>query len=452
MLTPLNNLTANDLVEQYIGTAYDNVKAVADNATNINAVVANEENINLAAGLSANIDIVADNALNINKVAAIDAAVTTVAGIDTNVTTVAGMEANVATVVTETFKSPVTAVAADEVDIGLVAGSIGNVNIVASEPFKSQVTAVSADSSDIGIVAEDIDNVNTVAGLSGDMAAIQALSGDITQVASDLPAIQTAAGTVTLTVVELNLVVDGNTAVAGVSYPSVGDAVDYALTIMQAGGQLNLTIPAATTISETSTLVLDMNRMRVSITGDNSTDSIFETFAFGFGTGLTVTGDGFRLSSLKLTASGGGGGAGSALELSDSHNSFLAGIDTEDLSISNCDITISGCTFSAPVSTSTALTIVRSTAVLIANSFTSSEINYGPTVLRFRQSTVYMEGATTINASANGNASTGIEVTEGARCIITNAPTFTGDASIPYSPAANVEDALGSIIRVPVFA
>jgi len=114
MQTPLDGLSANQLVEQYIGTAYENVKLVAENTENVNATAANASNINTLATKVADIEAVAD----------ISASVTTVAGISNEVVALSGAASIISAIASIT--DAVVAVAANNDDLSAYQDLINN--------------------------------------------------------------------------------------------------------------------------------------------------------------------------------------------------------------------------------------------------------------------------------------------------------------------------------------
>lgn len=69
---------------------------------------------------------------------------------------------------------------------------------------------------------------------------------------------------------EISLTVSNATAVPGSVYNTIKDAYEYADSVLQAGGKLNIFIPASTTVTETASLAVDTDRMNMSITSDGS--------------------------------------------------------------------------------------------------------------------------------------------------------------------------------------
>lgn len=145
-----SNVSASGLVQKYIGTAYDNVKLVADNITAvvtigddlaaINAVSAEIANIVTVAGIEAEVQLVSTNMADITAVAGNVLAIAAAAANQANVDTVAGNIAIINTVANSI--AGVNTVATDIANVNTVAADIANVNLLAPDIATVNATAV----------------------------------------------------------------------------------------------------------------------------------------------------------------------------------------------------------------------------------------------------------------------------------------------------------------------
>lgn len=209
-MTILND-NGNELVEAYLGTAYDIVKSVQGSLTEITSVqgaltaitaVQNDlANINAVGNDLSNIDIVAGLAAAVTALGAIAADITAVAGVTTEVVSINAITADIAAVggisgdistvagisgdVTSVagVASDVTTVAGVTANVATVAGVSTNVSTVAG--IAPAVSTVAADGADIGVVAGISGDVSTVAGVSSNVTTVSNISTDVTTVANN---------------------------------------------------------------------------------------------------------------------------------------------------------------------------------------------------------------------------------------------------------------------------
>ena len=130
MQTPLNRDTGNEIVERYIGTAYDKVKVVADNIAEITSAAALAPDVAIVVGAIANINAVGVNIANVNIVASADSDITSVAGSVANVNAVAGNVTNVNAVAA--IAANIAATSSNAVDISFVADNITAITAAAT--------------------------------------------------------------------------------------------------------------------------------------------------------------------------------------------------------------------------------------------------------------------------------------------------------------------------------
>jgi hypothetical protein len=488
MLIPLNYASANELIETYIGTAYDTVKTVSGQLGDIavvadptvvadlalvapvtddlasvgaitgdlTAVIANSADISTVATNVGNVNTVAGNTANINTVTGMSSTITAVANDSTdiglvaddiaNVNTVAGQASDITSVIA--LSGDMTAVLADSTDIGLVAGNIANVNTVAGQ--SSDITSVIAMSSDITTVIADSADIGTVAGISANVSTVAGDTTDIGTVANNLAAINAAAAIVALSLSTLTLVLDNNTEVVGVNYNSVAAAYAYALTTVQVGGTLNLTVAASTSISDASTVILDTDRLKVNITGNNKTDSVLKLTAYN---GMEVTGSGLTLQSIRVN----GTGAGTTLELEKADNAVFNGCYINNdlaggqvlMRINNSKGVIIKHT--SLVGDKNALTCTRSDVFLgreiTAGDFTTIESATSDALT----AAMFAYGGNIILADVDfaavtSSATDGLVADNGAIVTALNV-SFDGDESVAYTPAANTTGSYGTRIN-----
>lgn len=140
----LNNGTIDVAVDREIGSAYDNVKLVADN---MGDVVTTAELVDT--GL---LEAVVSNAVDISKVGNISQDVVTVANNDANITTVAN---------DLTTTDIIGAVAANILNVVKVADNETNINKVVA--IDSEVVIVANNDDNVTTTANDIVNINIVA-------------------------------------------------------------------------------------------------------------------------------------------------------------------------------------------------------------------------------------------------------------------------------------------------
>ena len=187
----------------------------------------------------------------------------------------------------DTVAQNIGVIDANAADIGIVAGNIGDVETVSNntadiDTVAANISDIVANAANIATVAGSISNVNDVGANIAAVSAVSANEANINSVAANLPDIQLVAPTLSMTNSTLSLVVDGQAAVAGVSYPSIQDAYDYAVTVLQQGGKLIISIPANTTITQNAQFSLVNNDDRISllIFGADQNTSVIESTAF----------------------------------------------------------------------------------------------------------------------------------------------------------------------------
>ncbi len=284
-----------------------------------------------------------------------------------------------------------------------------------------------ARSVDIESVADNESNINAVAGniasliaVANNQASINAVESNeenINYVADNLELIQLLTGSLSSTLLSLDLTVDGNPSVVGASYPNITEALAYADTVLQYGAKLTITIPPSSTINEPAPIVIDGLRMQVVIqfpqlvTPSAATRPNVNLMSGRFQYGLEVNGGSLDLSTLNLFDSYSVGDTAGLVRISNCRRcSFLA-------------VEISGGILN---SSSVALTINNSRNVDILSSQISWETTpvsiFDSRDVRFNNTNIAM-----IAPFANSGSARPIVKLSSSDLSITNAWTISGD-------------------------
>lgn len=231
MQLPLHRDTGNEIVERYIGTAYDKVKSIADNISSVTAVADTLDTIVEVAQVIPTFQTVGDNITSIINVgdsisdviavstdlAAVNAVssdltrvnlvadnLTNIDVVADNVTDVIAVGQNITDVNTvASMQSDIAAVVADEADIGIVSDNITQVvavgdniaDVINVSGMDSDLTAVLGNQFNINLVADDIANVNAVGGNISDVITVAGIStSDLATVSAAAAEVVTVAG------------------------------------------------------------------------------------------------------------------------------------------------------------------------------------------------------------------------------------------------------------------
>lgn len=170
-------------------------------------------------------------------------------------------------------------------DLPSIASRSGNVlafddsGVPVAGPASNDVSVIAGSISAITNVENALPAINNVDSISAAIVGVNNNELNIQDVLDNLGDIQTVAGTLTMTRAELTLVLDNNTSVEGVNYNSLKDCIEYAESVLQVGGTLNISVAIDTMVEPSGQVVIDGNRMTVNIIGLSPTGSIIDIAA-----------------------------------------------------------------------------------------------------------------------------------------------------------------------------
>lgn len=440
---PLHYQGGNELVEQYIGTAYDNVKAVAQNLDAINTVITQ-------------FDAITTVSAGINDITAVGGALQTIIDVSGNLSDISTTADNAANI---------TAVAANEANINAVVAAVPQIDVIA--PLASDLNTVASDITSVTTVAGSIGAVNlvngmlssvvTVAGINTeitnlgaiatDISSLDNISSEIVLVANNIPDIQLVAGSLRNTVAELTLTL-GSPEQEGSVYENLTTAMVYAESVMQTKGELTIEVPYGYIASHGGVSVIDGDRFTVHVVGTGSgvTKGIIDGKVLVKSTGVTF--DDVQMESTGFPV----------LEFSGAISSepdFPQG----KTSIRNCIIQTSGNNGLSPIIKirDSSINLGNNSQIIgagrcmdVENSRVKGGNIYETTYTGLSGAdiiAVHIDGlsdvtfeSANIRMAGNNNSDTGVYAADGSRVLVVSGIDFSaGSEDVQYSPAIGTE-------------
>jgi len=228
----------------------------------------------------------------------------------------------------------------------------------------------------------------------------------------------------------ITLTLSNDLEVEGINYNSIQDAYNYALTVLNVGGHLIINV-ANETISNSGDIDLDLDRLKISIIGQNQTTSRLS------GTGSLIfrnSGNRAILENIRCTKANG-------ILFENAYSGAMTNV-TSEAGGSNGPFRLSGSqnfrgTSVTLIGQSGALNIDNSQGVFIAANVEVETAGIDKSAINVTdKSEIYFQTLDFTFPSFDSGTNTGITADNNSQVLVRD-PTFNGEVNIQYAPLAD---------------